>query len=200
VSPQLYSALVTWERGPVGVRYGHERHEDYFGLSQLGGSPGATRTNPSSTDQGHEVVAWYALPTGTKVSAIWERLVYETDDTAGGAVDRYGRNAWYALLQQRLGNHQIWGAYGRAYQGDARRVGGGSASTSGLGAQHWSLGYSYRIAKTADVFASWYEVRNDRSASYSPFPGFGAVAPGADSRGVGVGLLYTFDLGWTVDR
>jgi hypothetical protein len=115
-------------------------------------------------------------------------------------VDHYARNAWFALLQQRIGNHQAWGMFGRAYQGNADRVGGGSASTSGLGAVQWSVGYSYRIAKTADVFASYYELRNDRSASYSAFPGFGAVAPGADTRGAGIGILYTFDAAWTVKK
>lgn len=198
VSPQLGSALVTYERGPFGARYGYERHEDYFGLAQLGGSAGATPSNASSTDEAHEVVGWYALPTGTRLSAIWERLVYDTDDTEAGAVDRYARSAWYALLQQRIGGHQLWGAYGQAFRGDAERVGGGSASTRGLGALQWSVGYSYRVAKTADVYASYYEVRNERSASYSVFPGFGTVAPGADTRGFGLGVLYTFDAAWTV--
>jgi predicted porin len=197
-SPQLWSALVTYERGPFGIRYGHERHEDYFGLSQIGGSAAATKTNRSSTDQGHEVNAWLSLPTGTKMTGVWERLIYEDDDQTPGAVNHYARNAWYALLQQRVGAHQIWGAYGRMYQGDAGRVGGGQASTSGLGGQQWSAGYSYSIAQSADVYVAYYELRNDRSASYSIFPGLGTVAPGADIRGYGVGVLYTFDVGWTV--
>ncbi|HSD21580.1 MAG TPA: porin [Anaeromyxobacter sp.] len=197
-SPRLASALVTYERGHFGARYGYERHGDYFGLSQLGGSAGATPTNASSTDQAHEVVGWVALPTGMKLSAIGERLIYETDDTARGAVERYARNAFYALLQQRIGDHQLWGAYGRAFRGDAEQVGGGSASTRGLAARQWSAGYSYRLAKTADAYAAYYEVRNERSASYALFPGLGAVAPGGDTRGFGVGVLYTFDAAWTI--
>ncbi len=198
ISPKLGSALVMYERGPFGVRYGYERHEDYFGLAQLGGSPGATPTNRSSTDQGHEVVGWISLPTGTKLSAFWERLRYDSDDQAAGAVDGYTRTAGYGLLQQRFGDHQLWGAYGQALRGNASRVGGGPASTRGLGARTWMAGYSYRLAKAADVYAAYYEVRNDRSAAYSVFPGLGTVAPGADTRGFGLGVLYTFDVSTTV--
>jgi predicted porin len=196
-SPQIGSALVTYERGRGGVRYGYERHRDYFGLAQLGGSAAATPTNRASTDQAHQLVGWYALPTATKLSVIGERLVYGTEDGAPGAVRRYARDAFYALLQQRVGAHQLWGAYGQAFDGDATLVGGGAASTRGLGARQWSVGYSYGLSKSADVFASYYELRNERSASYAVFPGFGAVAPGADTRGFGVGVLYTFDVGWT---
>jgi predicted porin len=197
IRPQLASALVTWERGPFGVRYGYELHRDYFGLAQLGGSPGGTATNASSRDQAHEVVAWYALPTGTKLSAIGERLGYDTDDQAPGAVDHYARYAWYALLQQRAGDHQLWAAYGQASRGEATLVGGGPASTRGLGARQWSVGYSYSVAKAADVYACYYEMRNERSSTYSVFPGIGAVAPGADTLGFGVGVLYTFDVAWS---
>jgi Fe-S oxidoreductase/predicted porin len=197
ISPQVGSALVTYEHGPFGARYGYERHRDYFGLSQLGGSPGATATNASSTDQAHELVGWYALPSGTKLSAIGERLVYRAADSAPGAVNHYARRAWYALLQQRIGDHQLWGAYGQALRGDATFVGGGAASTRGLGARQWSVGYSYSVAKTADVYACYYEMRNERSSSYAVFPSPGTVAPGADTLGFGVGVLYTFDIGWT---
>lgn len=192
-SPQLASALVTCELGPAGVRYAYERHWDYFGLSQLGGSPGATPTNRSSRDQGHEGVAWVALPTGTRITAVLERLLYDADDHAPGAVDHYARTAWYALLQQRLGDHQLWGAYGQALRGSASFVEGGAASTRGLGAQQWSVGYSYALARSADLFLAYYQVINERSASYALFPGPGTIAPGADTRGFGVGVLYTFD-------
>ncbi len=199
VDPQLASGLVTWEHGPYGVRYGYEVHRDYFGLAQLGGSPGGTATNASSRDQAHEVVAWFALPTGTKLSAIAERLRYETDDQASGAVDHYARYAWYALLQQRAGGHQLWAAYGQASRGQATLAAGGAASTRGLGARQWSVGWSYALTRTADVYACYYELRNERSSSYAVFPSPGAVAPGGDTVGFGLGVLYTIDIGWTFE-
>ncbi|HTN54246.1 MAG TPA: porin [Anaeromyxobacter sp.] len=197
IDPWIWSGLVTWESGPFGVRYSHERHVDYFGLAQLGGSAGATNANPHSHDDGDELIAWYAAPTGTKLSVIGERLGYTTEDSVAGAVDRYERYSFYALVQQRFGPHQLWGAFGRAFPGDVHVVGGGAATTNGLGASQWSLGYTYSLAKTADIYAAYYELANDRSGAYAVFPSPGTVAPGASTRGFGLGILYTFDASWT---
>lgn len=193
VSPELWSVLLSYKAGAFNISYGHERHSDYFGLAQLGGSAGATATNASSKDLGHELVAAYAFSTGTKVSAIVERLSYDTDDTVVGKVNHYERDAWYLLVQQRWGAHQVFGSYGKAAAGKATVVGGGPATTNGLGGAQWSLGYSFGLTKTADLYTSVYGMSNERSASYALFPPVGTgVAPGASSTGFGLGILYTF--------
>ncbi|HYG67868.1 MAG TPA: porin [Anaeromyxobacteraceae bacterium] len=192
ISPELYSALVSWARGPVSLSYGYELHRDYFGLAQLGGSPGATFTNRSSSDQGHELVAQVRLPTNTRLAVVGERLSYETDDDAVGAVEQYERYAYWAIAQQRFGRHQVWGSFGQADAGECDVVGGGACTTNGLGATQWSLGYVLSLTKAADFYASYYETDNRRSAQYAVVGGPGAVAPGGDTRGFGVGLLYTF--------
>lgn len=198
VSPALYSGLVSWTSGPLVVRYAYERHEDYFGLSQLGGSPGATFTNRSSTDEGHEVIVQGSLPTGTRLSGVVERLSYENEERTAGAVRRFSRWAYYLLAQQRLGPHQLFGTFGQAEAGECSVEGGGPCTTRGLGAVQWNVGYVYSLAPAADVYAAYYETRNDRSASYGVVGGPGTVAPGGDTRGVGVGLLFTFSATATV--
>ncbi|MBK9797719.1 MAG: porin [Holophagaceae bacterium] len=193
VSPELWSVLLSYKAGAFNISYGIERHSDYFGLAQLGGSAGATATNASSKDIGHELVAAYAFSTGTKVSAIVERLSYDTDDTVVGRVNHYERDAWYLLVQQRWGTHQLFGAYGTANAGSAKVVGGGPATTNGLGGKQWSAGYVYSLAKSADLYTSVYGMTNERSASYALFPPVGSgVAPGASTTGFGLGILYTF--------
>jgi len=162
VSPELWSFLLNYKAGAFNLSYGHERHSDYFGLAQLGGSAGATATNAS-------------------------------DDTAVGKVNHYERDAWYLLVQQRWGTHQVFGAYGKANAGSATVVGGGPVTTNGLGGAQWSAGYVYSLAKTADLYASVYGMTNERSASYALFPPVGSgVAPGASTTGFGLGILYTF--------
>ncbi|HJV38356.1 MAG TPA: porin [Geothrix sp.] len=192
ISPELYSALLSYKRGAFTLSYGYEQHKDYFGLAQLGGSAGATPTNTSSRDVAHELVGSYAFPTGTKVSAIVERLAYDTDDTVDGKVNHYERDAWYVLVQQRWAKHQLFGAYGKAAAGSVTVVGGGPATTNGLGGTQWSAGYSYSLAKSADLYASVYGMTNERSSSYALFPPVGTVAPGASTTGFGLGILYTF--------
>jgi hypothetical protein len=192
VSPDIWSALLNYKIGAFNISYGFEQHNDYFGLAQLGGSAGATTTNTGSKDVGHELVAAYAFSTGTKVSAIVERLSYDTDDTVVGKVNHYERDAWYLLVQQRWGVHQLFGSYGTASAGSVKLVGGGPATTNGLGGHQWSAGYSYSLSKTADLYASAYGMNNDRSASYALFPPVGKIAPGASTTGFGLGILYTF--------
>ncbi len=192
VSPTLYSGVVSYVRGPLTVRYAYERHQDYFGLSQLGGSAAATTANDSSTDQGHLVVVQAALPTGTRLSGMAERLSYENADDTPGVVNAYARYAFYALAQQRFGSHQLWASYGLALRGTCEVAGGGACTTRGLGASQLGAGYSYAIGKSFDLYAAYYQLANDRSASYAVVGGPGAVAPGGTTRGLGLGFLYTF--------
>ena len=192
VSPDLWSASLSYRKGAFNVTYGFEEHNNYFGLAQLGGSAGATATNAGSRDVGHELVAAYAFSTGTKVSAIVERLTYDTDETVTGKVDHYQRDAWYLLVQQRWGMNQLFGSYGKAGAGSVTVLGGGPATTNGLGGTQWSVGYVRSLAKTVDLYASAYGMNNERSASYALFPPVGKVAPGASTAGFGLGILYTF--------
>jgi predicted porin len=192
VSPTLYSGMVGYVKGPLTVRYAYERHQDYFGLSQLGGSAGATTANDASTDEGHLLVAQVALRTGTRLSGMAERLSYENADDTPGEVNAYERWAFYALAQQRLGAHQLWASYGLALRGACEVAGGGACSTRGLGASQLGVGYSYAVGTSFDLYAAYYQLANDRSATYGVVGGPGAVAPGGTTRGLGIGFLYTF--------
>jgi hypothetical protein len=192
ISPAIYSLLLSYANGPLVLRYAYERHQDYFGLAQLGGSAGATLTNTGSTDQGHELVVQVSLPTGTRISVIAERLTYHDKDTTAGAVETYSRNAGLVLVQQRLGAHQLWADLGKAAAGTCKVVGGGDCHTTGLGGAKLALGYSYALTPSADLFAVWYRMVNDRSATYGVLGSPGTVTPGGDTTGLGVGFLYTF--------
>jgi predicted porin len=197
LSPTLWSGSVSYDRGPLAVRYGYEQHDDYFGLAQLGGSAAGTATNRSATDRAHELVAWYTFPTETRLAAIYERLIYRTSDDTANGLRRYQRDAFYVLAKQRIGDHGVWGSFGQAGSGTCALGGGVPCTTNGLGSQQWSIGYTYSLAKTFDFFASYYRLDNGRSASYGVFPSPGTVAPGASTSGFGLGLLYTFSTTWT---
>lgn len=193
-SPTVISALLSYRTGGLTVHYGYERHSDYFGLSQLtAGATTPSLTNASSKDEGQELAVFYAIPsTGTRLTAIVEQLTYRNDETVAGKVSEYKRTAWGVSAQQSFGQHKIWGLYGSADKGSAKLVGGASASVENLGATQATLGYNYAITKTADVFATYYTVVNKAAATYGAFPVLAGINPGADTRGFGVGVLYTF--------
>ena len=194
-SPTVLSALVTYKNGGFSLHAGYERHNDYFGLNQMTANASAAGlgSNPSSRDEGFELVGLYTIAaTRTRITGIVEQLQYHNDETANGFLRDYERIAWSLSVQQGLGDHKVWATYGSAGQGSAKVAGTGSTSTDGLGAVQLSLGYSYALGKSAELLASWYSVRNDAAATYGLFPVLAGINPGADTRGFGVGMLYTF--------
>jgi len=203
INPTLVSALLSYKIGGLSLFLGHEEHNDYFGLSQMlsqaptlvGGA--ATLTNASSKDVGNEFVAYYTIAsTGTRITVLAEQLKYHNNDTVGANINEYKRFAWIASVQQTLGAHVIFGNYGKANVGSASKVNGTATNVTGLGATEYCIGYKYAMSKTADIFASYYGVTNEKAATYGLFPliggGTAGVTPGADTKGVGIGMLFTW--------
>jgi predicted porin len=62
-----------------------------------------------------------------------------------------------------------------------------------LGAQQYSLGYSYSLSKRTDLYGFYTRVANDSGATYqfANAAGIGAAA-GATSTGYAVGARHTF--------
>lgn len=194
ISPLLLSGLLSYDIASLSVHYAYEQHADYFGTNWVGGSPGATLTNPSSVDDAHQIVAWYRFPFGTRLAAIGERLTYRTNDTVVGAVRGYQRDAIYGAVQQHIGDHALWGSLGVAGAGRCVRVGNLPCTTNGLNGLQWSAGYTFSPAKTVDIYVSYYEMRTGRSATYGLFPPVVPVAPGSDTHAFGLGIMYIFDI------
>jgi predicted porin len=118
-------------------------------------------------------------------------LQYDTSDSLIGAVSQYKRDAYYLQVQQRFGSSSLWGAFGQAKDGHCERVGGAGCVTDGLGAKMWSVGYIYDFSKRTNLYVAYYGVNTRQSSSYGIFPSPGIVAPGADARGIGIGLLHS---------
>ncbi|WP_005034337.1 porin [Holophaga foetida] len=210
INPTLLSALLTYKIGTLTVAYAYEQHKDYFGLTAMCSTTAAGVTtptgvtsnaailaNPHSKDEGHELGIYYVIPsTGTRLVFLGEQLKYHNDDTVAGKINEYKRFAWFASVQQTfLQDHKVWFNYGQAQEGDGTFVGGASANTNGLGAKQFALCYAYALGKQADVFASYYTVKNDKAGTYGPFPQLSmgnGVNAGGEVKGFGVGMLYTF--------
>jgi predicted porin len=197
IRPQIFSGMLAYDTGELKLRYAGELHNDYFGMSLLGGSPSATATNPSSTDMGHIGVASYRFvwseAVTMRVVGNFEYLSYSNDDQTAGAVEEYSRMAFFGLIDQSFGKHHVWGSYAQALDGDCSVVGGGACSTAGLGAKALTLGYLYRATPVTDFYVAAYTIINDTAASYTSFPPLPPVpAPGADVQSLSVAVVYHF--------
>jgi predicted porin len=200
ITPIVFGASLAYEMGPIKVRDAFEAHFDYFGMSQLGGSAGDTVTNRSSTDYGNKITAQYSHATtsgfDTRVVGVFDYLSYKNHDSLVGANTGFARPGLYGLVDQTvMGQHHVWLAGGKAFQGSCEKVGGAACSTTGLAATDLAIGYLYRVNKSTDFFAVAYRISNEASASYSTSPALGApppTAPGVMVEAFGIGMLYSF--------
>jgi predicted porin len=194
LKPVVFAASAQYDVGTLSLRYAYEEHKDYFGLTQLGGSAAGTATNSGSKDRGHKVVGLWRFG-NTRLTGMYERLEYKNSDNLAGAVKSYKRNAWYGVIEQFFANKSsVFVSYGRAAEGDCERAGGVSCVTNGLGANYMTAGYIYRFSKRTEVFAMYYRLVNEENAQYSPGPmvNGATIAPGADTRAFGVGMIHFF--------
>ncbi len=194
VSPTVAAVSAQYDVGQLSLRYAYEQHNDYFGMSQIGGSAAGTVTNSSSKDHGHKFVVLYRIGS-TRLTGLVEQLEYKNDDGALGAVSEYKRNAWYAVIEQFFANNSsVFFSYGRAADGSCTRVGGLACATNALGANYMTLGYIYRLSKRTELFAAYYRMTNKENAQYSPGPmvNGASIAPGADTKAAGVGMIHFF--------
>lgn len=202
-NPYIVSVAAGFDIAGLRLRYAWENHHDYFGLGYitqlLTGAPDPdVRT---ANDYGNKGVAQYTLTFNdnvkTRVAGIFEHLKYTAETPFPGDINSYERPAFYVLLQQTLFQHNIWGAYGKAYPGKCGRVPGGmvtACSTSHIGAQWMMGGYMFEFAKDAQAFVMGYRLINDRSGLYVTSPPLlrEGISPGLDTTGVGVGFNWAF--------
>jgi predicted porin len=195
IKPTIGSASLQYDWGKLSLRYAYEQHNDYFGMTQLGGSPAGTATNPSSKDHGHKLVLAYVIGK-TRITAMWEALDYKNDDSLVGAIREYKRNAYYGVVEQRFANNSsVFASYGHANQGSCTRQGGAVCSTTDLAADYFTLGYIYRFSPATEGFISYYRLTNKASAQYSTGPqavGLSPPSPGADTSAGGIGMIHYF--------
>jgi predicted porin len=199
-NPYIVSIAGGFDFQGLRLRYSWENHHDYFGLGYiynlLTGAPDEdTRT---ANDYGNKAVAQYTLTLGpdvaTRVTGVFEHLKYTVDATVPGDIHTYERPAFYALLQQTLFKHSVWGAFGKAYSGSCSRVGGGPCSTANVGAWLMEAGYMFEFTKNARAFAMGYRLVNEPSGLYVTAPALPreGISPGLDTTGVGLGFYYAF--------
>ena len=191
VDPKVFGASLAW--GPLGRQVGvsWERHDDYFGLTQVAGSAAGTPSNPSSRDEAIKLFGEVKVGP-VRIAAFADRLEYRNHDTTPGAIDRYERAAVNVLVQPVFGAHRPWIAWTRTNAGSCSRVGGGACSTRGLGATQWVVGWLMAFSKTTEVYlvAQWLD--NEPSATYATLPPIAGAVPGARYTAAGFGITHFF--------
>jgi predicted porin len=218
LNPYLFSGSLGFDWEWLRLRYAAELHQNFFGTAIFGVGPfldippgGGPLVPRSSTDIGHLGLAAVRInrdtPYETRLVATGDFLSYHTEITPGvvGLINEFSRAAFYGLVQQTIGPHNIWVAYGQALEGSCAITGGLPCTTTGLSAQYPAAGYMYKFGESTGIYALGYYLMNDVSARYSPFPLMDSrenslnglpntteIAAGSDSLGVGIGFVHAF--------
>jgi predicted porin len=219
--PTLYSAALNYDRGPLSLMAGAERHEDAFALvavnpvvpaaggnpatgtsfgAKVGNTAGSATAAIHSSDTAWHVGAGYQLdwaPGSTTVGGLLEQIVLQQSKAPDSAVKRYDRVAWQVSAKHRLGDHELRARYSAADKGKCALAGGATCSTRGYGASDIAIGYAYYLAKAAQVYVYYTLIQNGRNAQYTfgtaGAPAVaGATPPGADPAAAGLGIRYAF--------
>lgn len=209
LSPTLYSLAINYDQGPLSLLAAYDRHEDSYALALVNpnaanrafGAAANNNNGESSLDSAWRLGAGYELPLaklGTlTVGGLFEQLILNQDTAPTGAVQEFKRWAFQLAGKLRTGNHEFRARYNVADAGDCTLVGGGPCSTSGYGAQMYTIGYAYHLATSTQVYASYTRIENQRNARYTLSIGGSTVVagntpPGADPQALGVGVRYAF--------
>jgi len=198
INPRIWSANLEYDKGPIYLAGGYERHLDYFGLGAIAPAAQAvlvsSSASASSRDTGIKLVGRYIFGS-TRLGLIYEQLRYEQNNSVAAptAFRSYRRGAYALTGTHTIGAGTIRGLYGRAQSGSCSLAGGGTCVSSGLGAQQVSLGYSHRYSDRTELYAFFTRVANDVNATYqfANAAGIGAAA-GATSTAYLLGVRHTF--------
>ena len=213
IAPQLYAAVINFDRGPFSVFASYEYHEDGMGLvginvpDKVGGTKeklafGATVANTadkSSKDQAWRLGAGYELanPAGTTtVSAMYEQIQFEQESAIDGQVKKYSRPAWQVAAKHRLNDHELRARFSQASAGDCTVV-NATCSTDQYAAYMIAVGYAYYLAQSTQVYLNYVQIENQRNATYTLTIGgspnvAGKTSAGSDPRALALGIRYAF--------
>jgi predicted porin len=217
LNPYVVSGSLGFDWEWLRLRYSAELHKDLFGTRVVGGAGPFLDITPgglvprSSTDVGHLGLVAVRLNRDTeyetRLVAVGDYLSYHTDVAPPGIINEISRPAFYGLVQQTFGKHNLWAAYGHAFEGSCAYSGGLPCTTGGLAAAYPSGGYMYKFAATTGIYVLGYYLINDVSARYTPFPlldssensvdgqpNLGEISAGADTLGIGIGFVHSFDV------
>jgi predicted porin len=232
---RVWHLALRYQTGGLQVRYSYLRDDDATttGLISIGGGVGitgvgATAGNISATGTISDTAgnnlntsAWeitsnrlgvrYRFPFGLGIGAVWDQSKLEGRHEDGTSFGSTGikKTTWAIPVTYDIGNHSIYGTYGKArdWKGGVGGVGTGDftvlmpdgTSTASLGndtgATFFTLGYVYRLSQRTNVHLSYQKIKNESPARYDFFANSNGIAQtgiGSDPKSFAAGLRHTF--------
>lgn len=168
--PHVFSAGGAYEKGPLTLSVGYEKHWDLFGGSRNVRSSQSNFSNQavSSEDWAVEASAKLKVNKAHTVEVGYFRKEYEeTGPIATGRFRSYDNDAWIVNWQAKWSG--AWATqlyYVSAAEGNCSLVGAG-CDTRGLDSSQWTAGAAYYFSRRTFLFVLGSVIKNGYSARYN---------------------------------
>ena len=196
VNPVVTSFNATYDKGPVSLAYGYEKHKDLLALYTANNSAVAT---PGANEKGHTLggsVTFGAI----KVGGLMQRFIKPNVFVAslGGETTTPVQKAAMINVMYTTGKHQIGLQHQRSKDGRTRLV--TTPTVAQPDTKVNSLGYYYNFSRRTSFIAAYTQVKNNAGGlsnlGENPLNGTNGnlqvLAPDQDPRGFAVGFRHTF--------
>ena len=188
--PRVLSIGGQLEFGDLAIMFGHEIHNDLFGLSA--NVPSAMRNNGAtstahSKDKATSVAVKYKMGKHTFEVDANEKKYDETGTNVTGRVRSYKNNSYMFLWEARWS--PTWRTafqYIKATAGECARV-NAVCNTNGLEGEQFGLGFAYHFTRRTYFFLMGTYLKNGYSASFNN-SNQQDINPGEDMTQIGMGL------------
>lgn len=192
-NPQVFSAGMKYEVGPLEVSIAHEIHEDLFGLSRNVPTALSNFTNQGAASEDTATAIGFKFKLG-KVHQIGieanQKKYRESGVGTVGKVTSYKNNAYLVAWDARWSNRWRTAVhYVKATAGECTRF-GAECNTNGLKGEQFSAGFAYHFTRRTFLFVMGSYLKNDYSARFNNSSQ--DVNPGEDITQVAIGLHTQF--------
>jgi len=171
-SVTAWSALGTYEAGPMVVGLAYEKHK----LNDFAAG--------ANNEKAYRLAGGYNLG-DVKLVALYQKV----SDIAGGNQDQ---KTWGLGAAYKMGATTIKGQYYNA----SDLTDCGAADCSQTAAKMLALGVDYSLSKRTTAYVAYAKTNNDNAAAFSAFGGGHgdkpAIAAGNDPKGFSLGMKHTF--------
>lgn len=191
--PEVVSAAMAYEKGPVYLALAFEEHTDLFGGSRNVRSSQSNFANQGVNSKDRAVQGTVKIKFGKHtVEADYIRKEYEeTGAIATGRFRSYENNAWLVNWQGRWSRQWATQAYFlRAEKGECS-LSGVACNTDGLESTHVAAGAAYYFSRRTFLFLIGSVIRNGHSARFNN-SNLQEPSVGEDIRQVAIGIHTSF--------
>jgi predicted porin len=189
--PRLWSAMVNYTNGPLGLGLGYESHHNY----NPAGSGGATYTGGNDTMV--SLAAGYKVSDALRLSGIWNSIQYDKVNAAGAdmSVKTWALYAdWNVTGPYRVRagysvQNSTSGSFGAGAQAAYTTIGSWTANggAGDSGAQKIHLEGVQALSKRTELGLTYAQISNDRYSNITI--GTGGATPNYGEKSTFMGML-----------